>query len=257
MKKTTTIALLAATILAGGCATNYPELPPAPMVQTPIAENIEAEPAPRNMSPNEAIGGALSYVWSEDREFTIYAPVGSTVPLSLIKGERILDVTMTDHFGWNNNVTAYGSGRSETPVVVITAIPGEAKRTTAIITTSKRMYLLNLMPRQKGHKTVRFHAPQSATKVATAPAVGLRGYALKGPSAAWRPSRVTDDGRQTFIEFSPSVGATGMPAILGIDSDGAERPLNARRDGNRIVADGVYQKIRVRLGDEYVDARRI
>lgn len=255
MKRTT--LLLAATILAGGCATSYPELPPAPVAVSQPAPVAEAEPAPRNMSPKEGIGGALSYVWAEDREFTIYAPVGDTVPVSLIKGERIMDVTMTDHYGWNNNVVSYGSGRSETPVVVITALPGEAKATTAIITTTKRMYLMKLVPRGKGHKTVRFHAPQKASHVVAAASPVMRSYTLKGPMASWRPVRVTDDGRQTWVELPSGVGATGMPVVVGMNADGAERPLNARREGNHIIADGVFEKVRIRMGDEHVDARKI
>jgi type IV secretion system protein TrbG len=249
--------LLAATILAGGCATNYPVLPPAPVLPAAVAEVDDAEPAPRNMSPSEAIGGSLSYIWSEDETFRIFAPVGSTVPVSLIKGERVLDVTMTDHFGWNNNTVAYGSGRSNVPVVVLTAVPGEAKRTTAIITTSRRMYLLDLIPRNTGHKTVRFHAPQKAQSPAVASSKFQRAYTMQGPFASWRPVRVTDDGKQTFVELSPSVGATGMPTVVGIDADGVERPLNARRVGNHIVADGVYGTVRIRRGSEHVDARRI
>lgn len=254
--KEAAVILLAGTILAG-CATSYPELPPAPMVAPEPVSAIEHEPAPRDMHPREGIGGAQSYVWREDREFPIYAPVGQTLPVSFVKGERINDVTLTDHFGWNNTVVAYGSGRSETPVLVVTAVPGEARPTTAIVTTSKRLYLLKLTPRGKGYKSARFHAPQAAQPAMVARSAGVRQYTLQGPRTSWRPIRVTDDGAQTVVELPASAGAMGMPTVVGVNSDGTERPLNARRSGNSIVADGVFEIIRVRLGEQRIDARRL
>lgn len=251
----TIAALMTATMLAG-CAT-YKELPPAPIVMPEVEEKVSSEQAPRDMDPKDAIGGALSYVWAEDREFTIYAPVGSTVPVSLIKGEKVRDVTLTDHFGWANDTVSYGSGRSDTPVVVVTAIPGEAKTTTAIITTSKRMYMMKLMPRNRGHKSVRFHPPQQAKPITIQAPTAGRAYTMKGPFTPWRPLLVTDDGKQTWLKFDPSTTASGMPTIIGIDADGVERPVNARKVGNHVVGDGVYSTIRISKGEHHVDARRL
>ncbi|TVR95798.1 MAG: hypothetical protein EA406_13325 [Rhodospirillales bacterium] len=250
-----TAALMATSLLVAGCASNLPELPPAP-VAPPIVRQVAPEPVPVDMRPGDAIGGALSYIWREDREHTVYPPAGGTLPVSLIPGERIVSVTLADHYGWNNSVTSYGAGRRTTPVVVLSPIAGQARPTTAIITTSGRLYLLRLVPRNSGHKTVRFHQPPSDSTVARQVRTGPP-YALKGPFTPWRPVRVRDDGTQTWIELPASVGATGMPVAFGLNRDGKPRPLNSRRVGNHLVVDGVYPVVRLQLGDTHIDATRI
>src|SRR3546814_16171125 len=54
-------------------------------------------------------------------------------------------------------------------------------------------------------------------------------YAISGDKPAWRPLRAFDDGRQTFIEFAPSIAVGEAPPLFVIRSE-------ERRVGNECVS---------------------
>lgn len=55
-------------------------------------------------------------------------------------------------------------------------------------------------------------------------------YAISGDKPAWRPLRAFDDGRQTFIEFSPSIAVGEAPPLFVIGDDGEAQLVNAYAD---------------------------
>src|SRR3546814_11511989 len=56
-------------------------------------------------------------------------------------------------------------------------------------------------------------------------------YAISGDKPAWRPLRAFDDGRQTFIEFSPSIAVGEAPPLFVIGDDGEAQLVNSRVPG--------------------------
>src|SRR3546814_4799398 len=56
-------------------------------------------------------------------------------------------------------------------------------------------------------------------------------YRISGDEPAWRPLRAFDDGRQTFIEFPPSIAVGEAPPLFVIGEDGKALLVNYRLAG--------------------------
>ena len=71
-------------------------------------------------------------------------------------------------------------------------------------------------------------AAEAATPVASRFAVESLNfnYTISGDRPAWRPLRAFDDGRQTYIEFAPSIAVGEAPPLFVLGEEG-EAQLNA------------------------------
>jgi type IV secretion system protein VirB9 len=75
-------------------------------------------------------------------------------------------------------------------------------------------------------------------------------YKISGDRPSWRPVRVFDDGRQTFIEFAPSVTQGELPPLFLSGAEGKAADLvNYRVSGQRMVVDRLFTSAELRLGD--------
>src|SRR3546814_4686665 len=73
-------------------------------------------------------------------------------------------------------------------------------------------------------------------------------YAISGDKTAWRPARAFDDGRQTFIEFPPSIAVGEAPPLFVIGDDGEAQLVNYRMAGRYYVVDRLFGAAELRLG---------
>jgi type IV secretory pathway VirB9-like protein len=73
-------------------------------------------------------------------------------------------------------------------------------------------------------------------------------YRISGDKVAWRPVRAFDDGRQLFIEFSPSIATGEMPPLFAVGERGAAELLNYRVDGRFMIVDRLFDSGELRLG---------
>lgn len=249
--------------MLSGCASSLPELP------TYAALAPEPEPAPEpafnEASPKSRIGGLMEYQHDPQREYVIYAGYGGLTPIALTPGSRITGVSLGNPDGWRiDDRQSYGSGRSNTPLINVSPGPG-ARTTDAIVTTQAAdgMFSLRLVPHKTGFKRVTFRkqAQSNPARVAGRGAsqanVGAS-YRLRGDTVAWQPVSVRDDGRHTFVELRPGSEASGLPVVVAIGPDNESRPVNARKQGNTLVIDGVHAGgLRLSLGEQNIEARRI
>lgn len=252
-----------AELFMSGCARDLPDAPryvsPPPPPPAPVAEPFV------EYRPQDRIGRPMEYEHTPDREYTVYAGRGGLTPIVLLPGTRTEGVSLADPEGWRiDDRQSYGSGRSSTPVIVVSP-DAKAHTTTAVITTaaSDGLYLLRLVPHRTGHKLVRFRKqaetdPATVALMAREPDLSHAGppYVLRGDDGAWRPMAVQDDGRRTYVRLRPGAGAYGVPAVVAVGTDGKPRPVNSRRLGNVLVVDGVHPALRLSLGDESLEARR-
>lgn len=89
------------------------------------------------------------------------------------------------------------------------------------------------------------------TSVAAEPARPLLnfGYRIKGARVAWRPVRVFDDGRRTYVEFAPGFSRQVLPPLFGLGPDGKTATLlNTHVEDGRLVVDGRLERAELRLG---------
>jgi len=82
-------------------------------------------------------------------------------------------------------------------------------------------------------------------------------YAISGDKPAWRPVRAFDDGRQTFIEFPPSIATGEAPPLFVIGEDGEAQLVNYRVAGRYYVVDRLFGAAELRLGTKKQKVVRI
>lgn len=73
-------------------------------------------------------------------------------------------------------------------------------------------------------------------------------YRIGGAKPAWRPLRVFDDGRQTFIEFPASLSVGEAPPLFLTDQRGEAQLVNYRQSGRYYVVDRLFSSAELRLG---------
>ncbi|MGQ0589068.1 MAG: TrbG/VirB9 family P-type conjugative transfer protein [Sphingosinicella sp.] len=139
-------------------------------------------------------------------------------PLLLIP---VTAVAAGDTLRWIVGDTSSGSGTTRRVHILVKPFSA-GLRTNLVITTDRRVYHLQLeSTRATAMAALSWTYPQdalialqrseaeaeAAMPVATGLAIeNLRfGYRIDGDNPPWRPLRAFDDGRQTFIEFPPTI----------------------------------------------------
>jgi len=82
-------------------------------------------------------------------------------------------------------------------------------------------------------------------------------YAISGDKVAWKPLRAFDDGKQTYIELPPGLGATDAPPLFVIGDKGAAELVNFRLRGRYYVVDRLFDIAEMRLGTKHQQVVRI
>jgi type IV secretion system protein VirB9 len=153
-----------------------------------------------------------------------------------------------------------------------------AARTNMTVVTDKRTYLFDLVasPRNSALYVLQFRYPElekaaeearlaalaeaeaQAVRAAAAPADVASGEGAADPAKlnfAWAstgtaellPSRTYDDGDAVFLTWP---AGTPIPAILILNAEGDEGPVNYTTRGDTVVVDGVPARIILRSGRE-------
>lgn len=92
-------------------------------------------------------------------------------------------------------------------------------------------------------------APAAAPPQAVAPDLADLRFAWRIEGRApFRPLRVFDDGRRTYVDFPPHVAEGEMPPLLVAGPDGRTEPARVRVRGTRMIVDGVFEAGELRLG---------
>lgn len=74
-------------------------------------------------------------------------------------------------------------------------------------------------------------------------------YSISGARVPWRPIRVYDDGKRTFIDFDKErVSSSELPVFLVNDIDSVGAIVNYRYSNGRIVVDGLFNRGTLILG---------
>ena len=82
-------------------------------------------------------------------------------------------------------------------------------------------------------------------------------YVISGDQPGWRPLRAFDDGRQTFLEFPPSLSVGEAPPLFLVDAKGNTELVNYRVQGRFYVVDRLFDAAELRLGLKHQDVVRI
>ena len=273
--------LTCALAIAGCADMNQQQTPPAPPIVQPTTaaaaepppvtgadilakEPVEVQGAIRDHTPGDpwptfkAHGRELVPYAFDMAPPTITGAPHRTVDIQLEPGETITDVAVGDKELFAASPAS--SGDPTHPVAHVSikcAIPGTASSLT--IYTVKRDYRIDL--RCAAHEPVWqlvFYYPddiraemraadEAAAKTPVEAAKDSKPkdsgtqYRIEGAHAAWRPTRVWDDGTHVYMEMPPAMKTADAPALM-LKQGGGEQMVNYRRSGDSIIVDRLFDK---------------
>lgn len=213
------------------------------------------------------------YPYSEGTLYRLYAAPERVTDIALQPGETVTAVAAGDTVRWTVGDTTSGSGETRRTHILVKPFSA-GQRTNLIITTDRRAYHLQLESTARTamaaiswtypqDELIALRRRQEQAEAATPVASGLVieslnfNYAITGDRPAWRPIRAFDDGRQTFIEFSPSIGHGEAPPLFIIGDNGEAQLVNYRMAGRYYVVDRLFGAAELRLGEHRQQIVRI
>jgi type IV secretion system protein VirB9 len=181
----------------------------------------------------------------------IQAAPGYQVTLQFGADELIENVAVGDSGAWQVSANRNGGHLYIKP---LQAIP-----TNMTVITNVRVYAFDLVPLPGPSPdmayTIRFQYPSAAgpQQSAEAELIVEGRYRLSGESTL-RPSRISDDGQHTYIEF-PREAA--IPAIYAVDERGRESLVNGMMRDDLYVIDAVVPRLIFRIDQHVARATRL
>lgn len=245
------------------------------------------KPIPASERPARAANGAATlqptahgfinavqvYPYAEGTIYQVYTAPERVTDIALQPGEVLGAVASGDTVRWVIGDTPSGSGTDRrTHILVKPFAPGLS--TNLVITTDRRSYHLTLTSTAAtamaalswtypADQLIALRRTTEATEAAKPVASGLTvealrfNYAVSGDTPTWRPVRAFDDGRQTFIEFPPSLSVGEAPPLFLVDAKGEASLVNYRVTGRFYIVDRIFDRAELRLGTKHQDVVRI
>lgn len=208
---------------------------------------LQADPLP--LPPPPPADSRIRVIdYQPDTVTTLEIAPGYELTLTLAPDEQIVTVAVGDVSTWQ--VAASHSGGQ-----LFVKAAGAATSTNMTVVTSERRYLFQLraLPADTpgGAYAVSFRYP-AAFAATSEPTRVAAHYTMHGAKALW-PSRISDDGARTFIEWPRNVD---LPATFTVDRHGEEAIVNGMFRGDRLVIDAVSPRLVFRLDHQVARAER-
>lgn len=230
---------------------------------TPLQALEAANGAARQRPAADGFNAARQvYTYRAGALFELYANPNYVSTILLEPGETLTNIAAGDTSRWM--VTQAEAETQSFPRTIVLVKPHAAGlRTNIVLITDRRTYLIEAIA--QGGNAYAAQVAWSYNKPAAANLVtGKSGYTtlaamneayrirtIKGRAPVWLPTRVFDDGRRTWIEFSEKANAADLPPVFAITGEGAEL-VNYRvqtlASGQRYMIDRVFDRAELRLG---------
>ena len=224
------LAFLVAAVAALAPATLVAQVRPQPGAGDPRIQSVE---------------------YDADQVVLIEAAPGYQVTLEFGPDERIENVAVGDSGAWQVTPNREGDHLFVKPVQAGVA-------SNMVVVTDVRIYAFELTPlygpSAEMPYTIRFRYPSSASAAAEEEIVTVEGrYRLSG-ARALRPTRISDDGRHTYIEWPRD---RELPAVYAVDAAGREGLVNGMMRDDLFVIDAVARRLVFRIDRQVARAVRI
>lgn len=214
---------------------------------------VAATPAGAQIRPQPGAGDPRIQVidYDPNQVIQIQAAPGYQVTLEFGSDEQIENVAVGDSGAWQVSANRTGGHIFLKPLQPIA--------TNMTVVTSQRVYAFELVPLSGPSPDmaywVRFRYPGAPGPQQSASAeLILEGrYRLSG-EASLRPSRMSDDGEHTYIQFPRDAA---IPAIYSIDERGTESLVNGMMRDDVYVIDAVVPRLIFRIDQHVARATRL
>lgn len=256
-------------------ATHVPHRRAKPRKPSPAESGVTAANRAATREPVAAgfVNAVQVYPYAEGSLYQVYAAPERVTDIALQPGEALISVAAGDTARWVIGDTTSGTGETKRTHVLVKPFSA-GLGTNIVITTDRRSYHLALTSNSfTAMVALSWTYPQDALlalkrvveerQAATPVATGIApdqlhfNYAISGDRPAWRPLRVFDDGRQTYVEFSVSIAVGEAPPLFLVDRKGEAQLVNYRLQGRFYVVDRIFDAAELRLGLKHQDVVRI
>lgn len=220
-----------------------------------LAMALAAAPLPAQVQPRPGSGDPRVQVvdYSEDQVVQLQALPGYQLTVELSPDEQIENVAVGDSAAWQVTPNRRGDHLFVKPIQA-------GISTNMTVVTNVRVYLFELLPLGGTSSdmafTVRFSYPGAAgadgTEAAAEQLVEGR-YRVSG-ARSLRPSRISDDGLHTYIEWPRD---RAIPATYALDASGRESLVNGMMRDDIFVIDGVARRLLFRIDRDIARAVRV
>ena len=231
----------------------------------PIAALAEANAeARRRPDPANFTDATQIYDYAPGAIYEVYGAPGFISTVLLEPGEAIVTVAAGDTTRWMVEQAVGGDVVNARAMLLIK--PTRANiRTNIVLVTDRRSYAIEAVA--TGGQTYsaqtawRYPAAADNEFVGAPPALATLNFdyrirTVRGFNPRWRPVRVFDDGRKTYIEFPPAMTTSEAPPLFIIEN-GEAGLVNYRVSGGRYVIDRLFDIAELRLGAERPQIVRI
>ena len=212
-----------------------------------------AAPAAAQVRPTPGAGDPRIQTidYDANQVFQIQAAPGYQVTLQFGADEIIENVAVGDSAAWQVSAPRNGGNLYLKP---LQPVP-----TNMTVVTNVRIYAFDLVPLPGPSPdmayTVRFNYPSAAgpQQMAEAELIVEGRYRLSGEQSL-RPSRISDDGLHTYIEFPRDAA---IPAVYAVDERGNESLVNGMMRDDLYVIDSVAPRLVFRIDQHVARATRL
>ena len=232
--------------------------------------NLDARVAP---SREGYVNAIQVWPYADGALYQVYTSPGRVTVIALQEGEELVTVSAGDTVRWVVGDTASGSGTS-LRVTVLVKPTRTGLKTNLVITTNRRMYLLELSSTPQAwmasvswdYPKDRMLALQKQAQQAQAAAPVDSGlsleqikfrYAITGDSPPWKPLRAFDDGQRVYIQFPGGIAQGELPPLFVIGPQGDGQLVNYRFRSPYYVVDRLFGAAELRLGADKAQVVRI
>jgi type IV secretion system protein VirB9 len=216
---------------------------------------VAAVPASAQVRPQPGAGDPrLQTVdYAPDQVVILQVAAGYQLTVELAPDEQIENVALGDSAAWQVTANRRGDRLFIKPLQ-------QGVTTNMTVITNARVYAIDLVPLMGATPdmayTVRYRYPEAgedAEEEAAADSTVQGRYRLSG-ARRLRPSRIGDDGRQTFIEWPED---RPLPAVYGIGRNGQETLVNGMMRDGVYVIDSVLPTLVFRIDRDVARATRV
>ena len=267
--------MIRAAILSASVIALAPIIASSAAAQARQPARVEAANRAALREPSSAgfVGAVHVYPYSEGALYRLYAAPERVTDIALQPGETVTSVAAGDTVRWTVGDTTSGSGENRRTHILVKPFSA-GLRTNLFISTDRRTYHVELESRATGamaalswtypqDELIALRRSREVARAAAPVASGLAvealnfNYAISGDRPAWRPIRAFDDGRQTLIEFPPSIAVGEAPPLFVIGEGGEAQLVNYRVAGRYYVVDRLFGAAELRLGERRQQIVRI
>lgn len=189
--------------------------------------------------------------WHPDQVVPLQVAAGYQLMVEFAADEHIESVAVGDSSAWQVTPNRIGDR------IFVKPLQGSLS-TNLTVVTSARTYTFELSPLSGPSAdmpyVMRFTYPAANATAEAEPAGATAGrYRLSG-ARALRPSRISDDGVHTYIEWPRD---RALPAVYALDERGQESLVNGMMRDDLFVIDAVVQRLVFRIDRDIARAERV